>query len=107
MSLRSSRPLVTAIFRAFWHACGTAADQVVGSRLVPRLLAMDRDLMDPEDCLRSLTAEALLRAHPDRPSSVMTVERDKVLSGAGDRRWLPPLLSSLLSAAGPLRSSST
>ncbi|HEY5988737.1 MAG TPA: hypothetical protein VIV12_20505 [Streptosporangiaceae bacterium] len=23
--------------------------------------------MDTEDCLRSLTAEALLRAHPDRP----------------------------------------
>ena len=23
--------------------------------------------MDPEDCLRSLTAEALLHAHPDRP----------------------------------------
>jgi hypothetical protein len=28
---------------------------------------MNRDLIDPEDCLRSLTAEALLRAHPDRP----------------------------------------
>src|SRR5258707_15292720 len=32
-----------------------------------RLLAMNRDPVDPEDCLRSLTAEALLRAHPDRP----------------------------------------
>ena len=25
------------------------------------------DAMDPADCLRSLTAEALLRAHPDGP----------------------------------------
>jgi hypothetical protein len=42
-----------------------------------------------------------------RSSSVMTVEHDRVLSGAGGRRWLPPLLSSLLSGAGPVRSSST
>jgi hypothetical protein len=28
---------------------------------------MYEDLVDPEDCLRSLTAEALMRAHPARP----------------------------------------
>jgi hypothetical protein len=28
---------------------------------------MHRDPPDPEGCLRSLTAEALLLAHPDRP----------------------------------------
>jgi hypothetical protein len=28
---------------------------------------MHEDPVDPEDCLRSLTAQALLRAHPDRP----------------------------------------
>ena len=28
---------------------------------------MHGEPLDPEDCLRSLSAEALLRAHPDRP----------------------------------------
>src|SRR6516165_4930494 len=32
-----------------------------------QLLAMNGAPMDPEDCLRSLTAEALLHAHPDWP----------------------------------------
>jgi hypothetical protein len=30
-------------------------------------MPMNGDLMDPEDCLSSLTAEALRHAHPDRP----------------------------------------
>src|SRR5262249_2529705 len=32
-----------------------------------RLLAMHDDPVNPEGCLRSLAAEALLWAHPDRP----------------------------------------
>ena len=50
--------------------------------------------MDPESCLRSLTAEALLWAHPGRPLfplslGVMAVANAFVMLGPPRCRWAP------------------
>ena len=53
------------------HATGTAPGRPKGRALICPAgidsLAMREDRVDPESCLRSLTAEALLWAHPERP----------------------------------------
>ena len=46
------------------HATGTAP---VGARRTIDFFAMQEGRLDPEGCLRSLTAEALWWAHPQRP----------------------------------------
>jgi hypothetical protein len=53
--------------------CQISAVQIIammpdsGVTVGARVLVMPEEWVNPEDCLRSLAAEALLRAHPDRP----------------------------------------
>jgi hypothetical protein len=53
-----------SVYRPVGHATGLASLSVQHGHRLP---VMPGESMNPEDCLRSLAADALLWVHPDRP----------------------------------------